>query len=193
MAHLPAISTGTRMTALALTALVIAGCQSQRFATLDSRPAPLTPAPSGQVTAGQLPPPTPAGPTDPSAFPPAPGSTATTDPTAVPGVASTTPTPPAPPANAPAVTKEAMVGAWKVSSGGSGCQMMLSLTKQSADFRAASLRCPGEAAGVAAWNVAGQQVVLKDNGGNVVARLYSTGAERYDGQTSGGAPISFSR
>ena len=190
---LPAATSGMpRLAALALVALAIAGCQSQRFATLDSRPAPLNAAPSGQVTSGQLPPPKPAGPTDPSAFPPAPGSTTAP---AAPGtsVASATPTPPAPPANAPTVTKEAMVGAWKVSSGGSGCQMMLSLTKQSADFRAASLRCPGEASGVAAWNVAGQQVVLKDNSGNVVARLYSTGAERYDGQTSGGQPISFSR
>jgi hypothetical protein len=71
--------------------------------------------------------------------------------------------------------------------------MMLSLTKQSADFRAASLRCPGDAAGVAAWNVAGQQVVLKDNTGNTVARLYSSGAERYDGQTVSGQTISFSR
>ena len=49
------------------------------------------------------------------------------------------------------------------------------------------------AANVAAWNVAGKQVVLKDNTGNVVARLYSSGAEKYDGQTATGQPISFTR
>jgi len=86
-----------------------------------------------------------------------------------------------------------MVGAWKVNTAGSGCQMMLSLTKQSSDFRAASLRCPGDAANVRAWNVAGSQVVLKDNTGNTVARLYASGAQRYDGQTTGGQTISFSR
>ncbi|MGB3503104.1 MAG: AprI/Inh family metalloprotease inhibitor [Mesorhizobium sp.] len=172
---------------VALLALVAAGCSTSRFDTIDSRPAPLTPAPSGQVTSNQLPPPTATGPTDPSAFPPAPGTQPGTD------VAAATPGIQTPPPNAPAVTKEAMVGAWKVSAGGSGCQMMLSLTKMSSDFRAASLRCPGDAASVAAWNVAGSQVVLKDNGGNTVARLYASGPTRYDGQTSGGQPISFSR
>jgi len=173
---------------LALLGLAAAGCSTSRFDSIDSRPEPLRPAPSGQVTSNQLPPPTASGPTDPSAFPPAPGASA--DGTQV---AAATPPPMTPPANAPAVTKEAMVGAWKVSAGGSGCQMMLSLTKMSADFRAASLRCPGDAAGVAAWNVAGSQVVLKDNSGNTVARLYASGPQRYDGQTSGGQPISFSR
>ncbi len=172
---------------MACAALAIAGCSSSRFERVDTRPAPLNPAPSGTVTSSQLPPPS--GPTNPSAFPPAPGSTA-------PGgtqVAAGPAVPPAPPADAPEVTKEALVGAWKVNAGGGGCQMMLSLTKQSSDFRAASLRCPGDAANVAAWNVAGKQVVLKDNTGNVVARLYSSGAEKFDGQTSGGQPISFSR
>lgn len=173
-----------RATAIALVALAAAGCQSDRLGSLNSRPAPLNPAPSGTVSAQPLPPPSPA---DPSAFPPPPGATD-------PSVAAIDPaTPPAPPANAAVVTKEALVGAWRVNAGGGSCQMMLSLTKQSADFRAASLRCPGDAAGVAAWNVAGQQVVLKDNTGNTVARLYSSGPERYDGQTVSGQTISFSR
>ncbi len=186
MALFPTIP--TRGLLIACAALAIAGCSTSRFDTVDTRPAPLTPAPSGTVTSNQLPPPSPAGPTDPSAFPPAPGAS-TTDPQVAAGPA----VPPAAPANAPDVTKEAMVGAWKVNAGGGGCQMMLSLTKQASDFRAASLRCPGDAANVAAWNVAGKQVVLKDNTGNVVARLYSSGAEKYDGQTAGGTPISFSR
>ena len=177
---------------LALVALAAAGCQSSRFDSINTRTEPLTPAPSGQVTSGQLPPPTASGPTDPAAFPPAPGTQApgTQVASATPGAG---PAPVTPPANATPVTKEALIGAWKVNTGGSGCQMMLSLTKMSSDFRAASLRCPGDAANVAAWNVAGSQVVLKDNSGNTVARLYASGAQRYDGQTTGGQPISFTR
>jgi len=177
----------TRGLLVACAALAIAGCSSSRFDRIDSGPAPLNPAPSGTVTSSQLPPPS--GPTDQSAFPPAPGTVGADGTQLAAGPA----VPPAPPTGAPTVTKEALVGAWKVNSGGGGCQMMLSLTKQSSDFRAASLRCPGDAANVAAWNVAGQQVVLKDNTGNVVARLYSSGPEKYDGQTSGGQPISFAR
>lgn len=183
-------TTATRGLLLACAALAIAGCSTSRFDSVDSRPQPLTPAPSGTVTSNQLPPPSAAGPTDPSAFPAAPGTAGTTTNTQV---AAGPAVPPPAPANAPDVTKEAMVGAWKVNSGGGGCQMMLSLTKQASDFRAASLRCPGDAANVAAWNVGGKQVVLKDSTGNVVARLYSSGPEKYDGQTASGQPISFSR
>jgi len=183
-------SIGTRGALIACMALAMAGCTSSRFASENTRPQPLNAAPSGTVTSNQLPPPTAAGPTDPSAFPPPPGTT-TTDPAVA--AATVPPVEAGPPAGAPEVTKEAMVGAWKVNSGGGGCQMMLSLTKQAADFRAASLRCPGDAANVAAWNVGGKQVVLKDSTGNVVARLYSSGAEKYDGQTASGQPISFSR
>ncbi|MDP3897469.1 MAG: protease inhibitor Inh/omp19 family protein [Mesorhizobium sp.] len=180
-------SIGSRLAIVALLALTAAGCQSERLARMDTRPEPLNAAPSGTVTSSTLPPPTMPGANDPSAFPPPPTGT---DPT----LASTAPNQiAAPPANAPDVTKENLVGAWKVAAGSGSCQMMLSLTKMSADFRAASLRCPGTAAGVAAWNVAGKQVVLKDNGGNTVARLYSSGPERFDGQTSDGQPISFSR
>ena len=189
MAYLPASL--LRMTMLAAAAITIAGCQSQRFASLDSGPEPLRPAPTGQVTSAQLPPPS--GPTDPSSFPPAPGAV-TTDPAAAGTDVAALPTAiPAAPAGAPDLTKEQLLGSWNANAAGVSCQMILSLTKQGDNFRAASLQCPGDAANVAAWEVAGKQVVLKDRDGNVVARLYSTGAERYDGQTTGGQSISFSR
>src|SRR5690606_21328836 len=61
-------------------ALALAGCQSDRFSGFDSRsraaPAPLPAAPSGPVTAGQLPPPAQPGVTDPSQFPAPPGGAA---------------------------------------------------------------------------------------------------------------------
>ena len=43
------------------------------------------------------------------------------------------------------------------------------------------------------WNVEGKQLALYDENGQVLARLYSSGAERFDGQTSSGQPVSLTR
>ena len=43
------------------------------------------------------------------------------------------------------------------------------------------------------WNVAGKQLTLYDENGGMLARLYSSGPEKFDGQTSNGLPISLSR
>ena len=43
------------------------------------------------------------------------------------------------------------------------------------------------------WNVAGKQLSLYDENGSVMARLYSSGAEKFDGQTESGIPITFTR
>lgn len=59
--------------AISLAALAVSGCQSSRMSSFDSQPAPLTPAPTGQVTSGQLPPPMAPGAADASQFPAAPG------------------------------------------------------------------------------------------------------------------------
>jgi len=91
------------------------------------------------------------------------------------------------------VTREAMVGAWQVSTAGSSCQMFMALTQWTGGFRAASRGCPGDAANVSAWNVNGSSVVLSDSSGNTVATLYQSGTNRYDGQTTGGRAISLSR
>jgi hypothetical protein len=47
-------------------------------------------------------------------------------------------------------------------------------------------------ANVKSWNVAGKQLVMYDESGATIARLYSTGGG-FSGQTSGGAPITLSR
>jgi hypothetical protein len=86
-----------------------------------------------------------------------------------------------------------MVGAWKVTTGGSSCQMFMALTKWTGGFRAASRGCPGDAANVAAWDVKGQEVVLSDSGGNKVATLFSSGNGSFNGQTTSGAAITLSR
>ena len=92
------------------------------------------------------------------------------------------------------VSRESVSGAWIVSSDNPDCRMILAFTKWSGGYRAATRRCnTPELGAVTAWDVKGNQVVLVDGSGNAVATLYSAGAERYDGQTSSGKAIQFTR
>lgn len=187
---------GFGSTALLLAAtLVVTGCTTSRIGALQTQPAPapLIPAPSGTVTGSPLPPPLQPTVTQPQ-FPNAP----VTDSPSITDVNVATPvdTPPSSVtevASAQPVTREALVGAWKVSTSGSSCQMFMALTQWTGGYRAASRGCPGDAASVSAWDVKGSQVVLSDSSGNKVATLFASGASRFDGQTTSGRAISLSR
>jgi len=177
---------------LVAAAIAVSGCTSSRFGTYPTQgqPAPLDPAPRGSVTSGQLPPPSQPG-VDPNAqgqFPNAPGANG-----GMPGDPSAPDSSVQEVATAQPVTREALVGAWKVTTAGSSCQMFMALTKWTGGFRAASRGCPGDAASVAAWDVQGQQVVLSDSNGNKVASLFASGAGAFNGQTTSGAAISLTR
>jgi len=169
---------------IAVAGLAIAGCQrtspgpmpQQQAATL---PPPLNPAPLGGVQSSQLPPPSA------SDFPDAPDSQA--------NAAASDQSFEMAAANAPDITREALLGTWQTSVNGGNCQLALSLTQWTGGYRAASLRCPGEAANIASWDVSGNQVVLNDRNGNTVARLYQAGSENYQGNLSSGGSISLSR
>lgn len=164
-----------------LSALALSGCQSSRFSSVDSRPEPLPAAPSGTVTSGALPPP--AAPGAASQFPPPP-----TDATQMAAA-----TPAAPPPGAPDLTPSTVGGVWNVSVSGQTCKIATSQTKFGQGFRAGPLRCPAPVDGVKSWAVAGKQLSLFDESGAVAARLYSSGPEKFDGQTETGIPISLSR
>ena len=100
----------------------------------------------------------------------------------------------APPVAGPEISREAMTGTWTVATDNPDCRIILAFTKWSGGYRAATRRCDApELAAVTAWDVKGSQVVLVDGSGNTVASLYSSGPERYDGRTSGGKPIRFTR
>ncbi|MEE9315202.1 MAG: protease inhibitor Inh/omp19 family protein [Rhizobiaceae bacterium] len=97
-------------------------------------------------------------------------------------------------ANAKPVTRQALVGAWTVSSGSSNCQLFLALTKWSGGYRAAPRGCAATAiSNVAAWDVKGKEVILVGAGGEKLATLYRSAGERFDGSTSSGGSISLSR
>lgn len=172
----------TGLVAVSLAALLVAGCSSTRFSSMNQQPEPLQPAPSGTVTSSTaLPPPAaPGTPADPSSFPEAPG-------------ASTQMAAADPAATAPDITTGTVVGAWNASVSGQSCQLITSLTKLGSNNRAASRGCAAPVNGVKAWNVSGKQLSLYDESGSVVGTLYSSGPEKFDGQTSTGLPISLSR
>ncbi|WP_112805490.1 protease inhibitor Inh/omp19 family protein [Ensifer sp.] len=168
--------------------LALTGCQRTSmggFSAQDSSPAPLQAQPVPTVSSNQLPDPT--GNT--SQFPAAP-----TAGTAVAGGAQAAGTQVAAAAGGGLdVTKESMVGNWRVSSAGSSCDMFLTLTNLGSGSRGGTRGCAGELTAMGSWEVAGKQVVLKDRTGNAIARLYKTADARFDGSTNGGQPVSLSR
>jgi hypothetical protein len=98
------------------------------------------------------------------------------------------------PATALDVTKESMVGNWRVQSAGSSCDMFLTLTNLGSGSRGGTRGCAGELTTMGSWEVAGgKQVVLKDRNGNTIGSLYKTADARFDGSTASGQPVSLSR
>ncbi|MEQ1943671.1 AprI/Inh family metalloprotease inhibitor [Mesorhizobium sp. VNQ89] len=166
-------------------AVLTAGCSSTRFSSMNEQPAPLQAAPSGSVTSSTtLPPPaSPTTPTDPAAFPTAPGAGTQ--------VAAAGPDPAA--AAAPDLTTANVAGVWSASVAGQSCRVATPQTKFGSGYRAGPLRCPAPVDGVKSWNVAGKQLSLYDESGSVVATLYSSGEGKFNGQTATGLPISLSR
>jgi len=172
--------------------LALTGCQRTSmndFSTQNVSPAPLQAQPIPTVQSGQLSDPT-TSTTDTSQFPAAPVSG-----TGIAGVDGAQPAG----ANVAAattgldVTKESMVGNWRVSSGASSCDMFLTLTNLGSGSRGGTRGCAGELTTMGSWEVAGKQVVLKDRNGNPLGRLFKTAEKRFDGSTNSGQPLSLSR
>ena len=171
--------------AVSLAALLAGGCSSTRFSSMDStQPAPLEPAPSGTISSSQLPPPAQPGASDPSQFPAAPQNNTQ--------VAALPPNGAAP-AGAPDLTASSVAGVWNVNVSGQNCKVATPQTQFGSGYRAGPLHCPPPMDSVKSWNVAGKQLTLYDQDGGTLARLYSSGGEKFNGQTSNGLPISLTR
>lgn len=164
--------------------LLVSGCSSTRFSSMDSaQPEPLQASPSGTVSSSQLPPPATPAPTDPSQFPAAPQNTQV----------AALPTDGSAPAGAADLTASSVAGVWTANVAGQSCKVATPQTKFGQGYRAGPLRCPAPVDGVKSWNVAGKQLTLYDQDGGTLARLYSSGAGKFDGQTSNGQAISLTR
>ena len=91
--------------------------------------------------------------------------------------------------------RNAVLGAWNVSTNADRCALNLSLTTWTGGFRASTRKCSTDRlAGVGAWNVAGKQLSLFNKTGGLIARLVASGDNRFDGTTEAdGASISVFR
>lgn len=136
---------------------------------------PLTPVPTTSVQAQALPPPVPVEPTV------APVETPV-DPVAQQQAALE-------------ISRPALVGAWKLASGGENCQLFINLTSWTGGYRANTRGCASdELKAIGAWDLSGKEVVLKDASGSPVATLYANAPQRFSGQTAvGGRGIQFFR
>ena len=169
---------------VAVISLALAGCERTTYndsALTYSPPPPLQAQPVPSVQSSQLPDATNPGA---SQFPAAP----TTAPAAGAAQPDTQVA-----ANAMDVTKESMVGSWKVNSAGKSCDMFLTLTNLGSGSRGGTRGCVGELTTMGSWEVSGRQLLLKDRNGGTIGTLYKTADARLDGSTASGQQISLSR
>ncbi|GAB2186184.1 protease inhibitor Inh/omp19 family protein [Roseibium sp. LAB1] len=159
--------------------VLAAGCQRLSGGRNYAEPLPATP--TTPVGSGQL------APLDPNA----PGG-GLNDPTAQPNDLASNPV--AAPADAKEVGRTDLLGGWKITSAGDNCMAFMTLTTWSGGYRANTRGCASPVlSGISAWDLSGNQVVLKDGTGLIVAQLYSSAPGQFNGQTSTGSPISLYR
>jgi hypothetical protein len=91
------------------------------------------------------------------------------------------------------VTKESLVGNWRVANGGASCDMFLTLTNLGSGSRGGTRGCTGELTAMGSWEVSGKMVLFKDRTGNTIGRAYKSAATRFDGTTNSGQSLSLSR
>jgi hypothetical protein len=100
----------------------------------------------------------------------------------------------APAASSAGVGRTDLLGGWTIAAGGDSCQLFMTLTSWTGGYRASTRGCNNATLkSISAWNLEGKQVVLAGQGGSPVARLSSSGNNRFDGQADGAGPVSFYR
>lgn len=166
-------------------AMALAGCQRTTSSYGDlPPPTPLEAQPVQQVQGGQLPPP--GANAGSSQFPTAPTANAPQQ------MASANPAASAP-ANALDIKKESLVGSWKVQASGASCDMFLTLTNLGSGSRGGTRGCVGELTAMGSWDVSGKGVQFLSRDGNVIATVYKSADNRFDGTTASGQPVSLTR
>lgn len=92
----------------------------------------------------------------------------------------------APSAGGSALGRTDLLGGWTITAAGDSCQLFMTLTSWTGGYRASTRGCATELLkSVSAWNLEGSEVVLAGQGGAPLARLASTGTNRFDGQANG--------
>jgi hypothetical protein len=92
----------------------------------------------------------------------------------------------APSTGGSALGRTDLLGGWTITSAGDSCQLFMTLTSWTGGYRASTRGCTSEMLkSISAWNLQGSEVVLAGQGGAPLARLASSGNNRFDGQASG--------
>jgi hypothetical protein len=181
-------------------ALLLSACASSGVTVANADTEQLAPVDQGNVSTQALPPIGPNGEVQggngqPSTLAP------TTDGTqvATTGPQTTGPTVALPPTGAPnssgrdltgGLTVEKLLGRWTVVSGQNQCPLNLTQTAKGSHYRASAPACTLKGlTQVASWTLAGSQVQLFDESGNLIAALILSG-NRFIGTLSGGTGIS---
>lgn len=173
-------------------AALLSACASTNVQVANAGSEQLAPVQSGSVQTSALPPIGPNGEVVGANQTPATGSTqvATTTTTGLPPVG-------APPNSSGrdlsgGLTVEKLLGRWTVVSGAEQCAVNLTQTQKTGTsrYRASAPACSLKGlSNVSSWTVAGSQVQLFDDGGNIIAALILSG-NRFIGTLSGGQGIS---
>ena len=173
--------------------LLLSACASTNVQVANAGTEQLAPVQSGNVSTSALPPIGPNGEVQgPTSLAPADGSTqvATTTTTGLPATGG--------PPNSSGrdlsggLTVEKLLGRWTVVSGAEQCAVNLTQTQKTGTsrYRASAPACSLKGlGGVSSWTVAGSQVQLFDDSGNIIAALILSG-NRFIGTLSGGQGIS---
>jgi hypothetical protein len=91
-------------------------------------------------------------------------------------------------------TQQELLGQWTIADNTVQCQLNVSLTGWQGGYRASTRNCHGsELKEVGAWNISGNQVILKTQDGTQLAVLRRTGARRFDGALAAGGPVAMLR
>ncbi|MEM6713128.1 MAG: AprI/Inh family metalloprotease inhibitor [Pseudomonadota bacterium] len=101
-----------------------------------------------------------------------------------------------PPAGATGATlaEDDLIGAWSAATPLATCAINLSLTTWQGGFRASTRNCADvQLAALGAWSIDGQQVLLRDSEGALIARLFQNGDARYSGQFETGQAVTVFR
>jgi hypothetical protein len=99
----------------------------------------------------------------------------------------------APAAGGAALGRTDLLGGWTITAAGDSCQLFMTLTSWTGGYRASTRGCTTDLLkSISAWNLQGSDVILAGQGGTPLARLASSGNNRFDGQ-AGGQVVSFYR
>jgi len=87
-----------------------------------------------------------------------------------------------------------MSGGWTITDSGGSCPLFMSTTAWTGGYRAVTRGCASVALQkVNAWNVEAGRIVLKDDQGAEIARLNRVAETQFQGVSTAGSAISFSR